>query len=139
MTPTRSMTAMLSGRFLVGLTLLLVIAAAGCGGETADPGTGGDGAAPGEASSARFVAADIVFEEAPDTVPAGSVTFELVNEGELEHNVTLEELDDRLVVEADPGATEQGSVDLEAGSYTYYCDVPGHRSAGMEGTLEVSE
>ena len=33
------------------------------------------------------------------------------------------------------GASAEITVDLPAGAYTYYCDVPGHRAAGMEGAL----
>jgi uncharacterized cupredoxin-like copper-binding protein len=86
----------------------------------------------------RFVAVDIDYSEAPTEVAAGEVTFELVNEGALEHNVVLEEPGDVLVVEAMGGETATGDVSLEAGSYTYYCSIPGHREAGMEGTFEVS-
>lgn len=95
---------------------------------------GGD---PGGAASATFAAADIEFTEAPDQVPAGEVTVELVNDGRLEHNVTIEELGDEVVVEAAGGQSATGSVTLDPGTYTYYCSVPGHREAGMEGTLTV--
>ena len=35
------------------------------------------------------------------------------------------------------GAEDSEKVELKAGTYTYYCSLPGHRAAGMEGTLTV--
>lgn len=84
-----------------------------------------------------FVAVDVDFEQAPETAEAGELTFFLANEGATLHDVTIEEEGDEVVVEAEGGQTDEGSMELTAGSYTYYCSVPGHREAGMEGTLEV--
>lgn len=115
---------------LATMLAALVLGLAACGGDG-----GGDDGDEGEAATATFVGVDIDFEEAPESVPAGEVTVELVNEGELEHNVVIEELGEEPVVEAAPGETATGTVTLEAGEYVAYCSVPGHREAGMETTL----
>jgi plastocyanin len=99
----------------------------------------GDGGGGGGGGPAEFVAVDIAFEQAPEEVPAGTVPMTLVNQDAIEHTVVIEELGDEKVLEAGPGETDEGEVDLEPGQYTYYCDVPGHREAGMEGTLTVTE
>lgn len=98
-----------------------------------------EGEGDGGSDTAEFIAIDIAYEAAPSEVPAGPVAMALQNNGSIEHNVVIEELDDRKVLDAAGGASDDAEVELEAGDYTYYCDIAGHRSAGMEGTLTVTE
>lgn len=100
---------------------------------------GGEGEGAAGGATAEFVAIDLAYEAAPTEVAAGTVEFALDNQGAIEHNVVIEELDDEVVVEAPGGGTDTGTVELEPGEYTYYCDIAGHRAAGMEGTLTVTE
>ncbi|HEX6261698.1 MAG TPA: plastocyanin/azurin family copper-binding protein [Actinomycetota bacterium] len=63
--------------------------------------------------------------------------MELTSQEGINHTFVVEEAGDEVVAAADPGQTDTGTIELDAGSYTFYCDVPGHREARMEGTLEV--
>ncbi len=112
---------------LLAITAALALAA--CGGAADDGG--------GEAGrdDPTITATDLAFEPTDLSLPAGTTDLTLVNEGAAEHDVTVDELG--LEVYAAPGETTTESVDLEAGSYTFYCSIPGHREAGMEGTLTV--
>jgi plastocyanin len=103
------------------------------GGEEGGGGGGGGG------STAEFVAVDIAYDQAPTELTAGTVSATLTNEGAIEHNVVIEELDDQKILDAPAGQSDSGEVELQPGEYTYFCDVAGHREAGMEGTLTVIE
>lgn len=109
----------------------------GEGGGEEGGGEGEDGGGDIPEDALEFVAVDIDFEDAPETAEAGEVTIAIDNQGSLPHDVTFEELDDETVVEADGGETATETVELEPGTYTYYCNVGTHREGGMEGTLEV--
>jgi plastocyanin len=98
-------------------------------------GEGGEGEGDGGGADATFVAVDIAYESAPETLPVGENEITIVNNGQAVHDVTFEDLGDVTVVSANGGQTASGSVELEAGEHYYYCSVPGHREAGMEGTL----
>lgn len=120
----------------------------GGGGETTQEG----GAAAGggnEAEGGTAGAATLDFEADPGgelayttktaSTKSGKVTVNFTNPQALSHDVAIEDSGGEEV-----GATEvigEGSdsteVDLKPGKYTFFCTVPGHREAGMEGTLTV--
>jgi plastocyanin len=54
------------------------------------------------------------------------------------HTWVVEGHEDQLKLEANPGSPAMGTIVLPPGTYTYYCDIPGHRQAGMHGTLTVT-
>lgn len=80
------------------------------------------------------------FEPDSFAVPAGQqVTVELTAEGSVEHDFSIDETGEEVVF-APAGETATGTFTInEAGSYTVYCAVPGHREAGMVADLEVVE
>lgn len=115
------------------VALAATLSLAACGG-----GDGADGAAAGGDAAVQVTGTDaLAFEPSRLTAPVGEVTVELTSEPGTNHTFTIEELGDQEVVEAAAGETASGTVQLAAGSYTFYCSVPGHRDAGMEGTLTV--
>lgn len=82
--------------------------------------------------------ADLTFDQAPTTLPASKVTIALDNKAGLAHDVTFEGVrGDKPVVQTNGKGSDTGTVELQPGTYTYYCSVPGHRQAGMEGTVTV--
>ena len=59
----------------------------------------------------------------------------LANGGAALHNFRIDEL--AIDVDVQPATTEDTTITAPAGTYTFWCNVPGHREAGMEGTLTV--
>jgi plastocyanin len=69
----------------------------------------------------------------------GPVTITMANMSPVEHNVTVAQ--GSTVLGATPtfqAGSRSLTLKLKPGTYTFYCSVPGHRQAGMEGTLTVS-
>jgi plastocyanin len=96
----------------------------------------------GGAAQTIKVAADpsgaLKFEQSSLTGKPGKATFDFTNDSSTPHDFVLEE-DGKEVAKTDviSGKTVSTSATLDAGKYTYFCSVPGHRQAGMEGTLTV--
>ena len=59
------------------------------------------------------------------------------NDGAAPHNFSIDELG--IDVDLAPGETQETVINAPAGEYEYYCNVPGHKEAGMVGTLIVTE
>ncbi|MCO5222620.1 MAG: cupredoxin domain-containing protein [Thermomicrobiales bacterium] len=94
---------------------------------TADGGGGGN--------EVTVVSHDIYFEPTEVHVAAGTVKFILPNEGAAEHDFSIDELGIQVNIPA--GTTQELEVDIPAGTYEFYCAIPGHKDAGMMGTLVV--
>jgi plastocyanin len=139
-----------------GLILITAVALAGfglvaCGGDDDDEDTtaaattttetapaGGGGASTVDVSAPAD--GSLAFDQSELTTQAGAVTINFNNPASLSHDVKVEDSSGAelggtdLISQGDTTAT----VDLQPGSYTFFCSVPGHREGGMEGTLTVN-
>ena len=127
---------------LAAVTLGLLPAACGDQGTNgaADEGHDDDhGGTSGVADGARRIevkARSFAFD--PDEIRAteGEKLAIVLTSTDILHDFTIDELDAHVLAKA--GKTETGGFTAtEAGRFDFYCSVPGHRRAGMEGTLVV--
>ncbi len=101
--------------------------------------TTGSAPASGSLSLAANPEGQLKYNTSTLTANAGKVSIDFTNMSPLEHNVTVES-SSHAVVGATPtfkGESKTLNVTLKPGTYKFYCSVPGHRMAGMEGTLVV--
>lgn len=84
-----------------------------------------------------ITATEFGFSPSEITVSFGeSVNFILVNRGSVPHDLSIPDLDIRIV--ASPGEQATSGVSLDrAGTYEFLCSIPGHAGAGMTGTIDV--
>jgi mono/diheme cytochrome c family protein len=77
----------------------------------------------------------LAFTASKATGTAGPVTVEMPNKSGTQHDIVIDGLGKGEIVS---NGTSSFKASLAAGkTYTYYCSVPGHRQAGMQGTLTV--
>jgi plastocyanin len=121
----------------------LVLGVAACGGDDeGDGGNGGAGGGGGGGSAVELTLAadpngELAFDKTELQATAGEVTINFTNEASIPHNVSIEGNGVDETSDTISGDTTSLTVELEAGTYTFYCGVGNHRSAGMEGTLTV--
>jgi len=70
---------------------------------------------------------------------AGKVEVKFDNPQGMTHDVAIENANGEVVGQTEliADGSDSTTVDLKPGTYTFFCTVPGHREAGMEGTLTV--
>ncbi|HLS88495.1 MAG TPA: cupredoxin domain-containing protein [Sphingobacteriaceae bacterium] len=121
---------------LAAVMLLALVVLAACGGGGGGGGTSDNGGGTVADGEIEVVLQEYSFTPNNIEVPVGKpITFVLKNEGSLEHDMAFDDLDQVSdLVSAGDTATFEVTFE-EAGTYPFYCTVPGHREAGMEGTV----
>jgi plastocyanin len=129
---------------LVLVLAAFVLALSACGGgssssSTTAATTGGGG---GGGGSTVKISADpsgaLKYEQTDVSATAGSITIDFTNMSSIPHDVTIEGNGASGATDQITDSTTSTTVDLDPGTYTFFCSVDGHRAAGMEGTLTVN-
>jgi plastocyanin len=137
---------------LIAIALLAVLGLAACGGDDDDdggetaaapatttaPAGGGGGGSTVEISTPP--GSDLAYDQSDVSAMAGAVTIDFDNRQSTQHDVKVEDSSGQELGGTDliSSSTANATVDLQPGSYTFFCSVPGHREAGMEGTLTAN-
>jgi plastocyanin len=82
----------------------------------------------------------LVFQPNGLTAKPGNITITYDNPSQVPHSIAVATSNGNVLGEVQPFTAGKESVDLTnvaAGKYVFYCTVPGHREAGMEGNLTV--
>ncbi|HTD57364.1 MAG TPA: plastocyanin/azurin family copper-binding protein [Solirubrobacteraceae bacterium] len=139
----RAVMAITAVLVLVAVSMAVVTSGGSTAKATAQPiSQEGREAASGSGVSSLKVQADpegqLKFTTKDLSAKAGTVTVSFANSSPLPHNLTIAQ--GTTVLGATPtfqGATKTLTLKLAPGTYVFYCSVPGHRQAGMEGKLTV--
>ncbi len=109
------------------------------GGGSNEAGGGGGGGGGATLSFEADPEGALAYTTTEATTKAGQVTIDFDNPQSLTHDVAIEDSSGKEVgaTELIADASDSTTVNLKPGSYTFFCSVPGHREAGMEGTLTV--
>ncbi len=99
----------------------------------------------GKLSIAANAQGQLAYESNKASAKAGAVTIEMPNMSGVSHNIAIETGEGGASAKGTKlGASEfvskgtaKVNVTLKAGTYTFFCEAPGHRQAGMYGTLTV--
>jgi plastocyanin len=127
---------------LVLAAFVLALSACGGGGSSSSTTPATTGGGGGGGGSTVKISADpsgaLKYEQTDVSATAGSITIDFTNMSSLPHDVTIEGNGASGATDEITDSTTSTTVELEPGTYTFFCSVDGHRAAGMEGTLTVN-
>ena len=106
-------------------------------GGTAAPATRPAAAAP--LALAADPSGALKYDKKALNAKAGKVTIAFTNASQIGHDVTIAKGPTKLAgTNVITNSKASVSVTLKPGAYVFYCSVPGHRQAGMQGSLTVT-
>jgi plastocyanin len=76
----------------------------------------------------------LLFTASKATAPAGKITIKFANTSGVPHNIAITGKGKTPITPKGGGSF---TANFAPGTYTYFCEVPGHEQAGMKGTLTV--
>jgi uncharacterized cupredoxin-like copper-binding protein len=97
------------------------------------------GGSTGSGAAIDVTLGDFVIEPKTLEATAGTVTFKVTNTGKSPHNfaVVSNGQEVKKTKNLVNGQSDTLEIDLSAGTYQVICDIPGHKEAGMVGTLTI--
>jgi uncharacterized cupredoxin-like copper-binding protein len=125
---------------LLAATALAGVSLVACGGGSSSGSSGGANTVPAN-PDLTVLAEDIKFDQKQYTVHAGNVATAYLSKGQQNHTLVVQDPNGNKVpptLKVSPGQKAGAVYQLSPGTYTLYCDIPGHRDAGMEATLTVT-
>jgi plastocyanin len=82
----------------------------------------------------------LAYNQKDVSAKAGNVTIDFQNNEVIAHDVAVADSSGKVLGQTNliSSSSTSSSVTLQPATYTFYCTVPGHREAGMQGTLTVT-
>ncbi len=116
---------------------VFVLLLASCGGGGSGGGGGYKVPTGAATETLKVEAGNFYFKPTTLTASAGIVNLELDGAGG-NHTLVFDGTEAGFQLEVSgSGDSQSQKIDLRPGKYTFYCDIPGHRSQGMQGTITV--
>ena len=117
---------------LLAVVALFALALAACGGGAASSSSGGT------ALNVTITATEFKYDPAViNATPGQTINLTLKNNGSVQHTFVFATSNVKMTVDPGKSATQTFTAPASAGTYTFECDIAGHKEAGMVGQLIV--